>query len=377
MKNTSFKVAWIAVSGLLCLFASPALAGWGSSGGYYGGSSGNSAYYGSYGSGGGSYGGHHFTPVRSALRGIHNHFAAKIERHQARRAYYSSYGSSGYSTSYGSSGYSTSYGSSGYSTSYGSSGYSTSYGSSGYSTSYGSSGSVSYGSTGVSYGSTGTSYGSSGVSYGSTGTSSGSTGSYGAGYGSSDGVIYYGASNTTSSPVLAASSSTQNDAVYLTVNVPSAAKVFVNDKLTTSTGSVRQFVSRGLVAGKSYKFDVRAELMTADGQVVTEHKTMVVGAGADEQVQFAFAETKSNIQTSLTLNVPENSRVTLAGNSTKAVGSQRVFQSSHLKLGEAWDDYVVEVEHDGKIKRQAIRLIGGDQLALTFDFDQTDQLASR
>lgn len=335
------------------------MAGWGSSGGYYGGSSGGSyggsygssgsvAYYSSYGSSGGSHG-HHFTPVRSVLRGISNHIHAKIERHQARRAYY---GSSGY----GSSGYTTSYGSSGYSTSYGSSGYSTSYGSSGYSTSYGSSGSVSYGSTGY-----------------------GSTGSYGAGYGST-GTVYYGASNsTTSNPVFnVASSSTVNDAVYLTVNVPSNAKVYVNDKLTSSTGSVRQFVSRGLASGKTYKFDVRAELVTADGQVVTENKSLVVGAGADEQLQFAFSDTKAPVNTALTLNVPEGAKVTLAGNTTKATGSQRTFQSSHLKLGEAWDDYVVEVEHEGNVKRQSIRLIGGDQLALTFDFEQQpDRVASR
>ncbi|MFO0942975.1 MAG: TIGR03000 domain-containing protein [Pirellulales bacterium] len=361
MKITTLKVASLALCALMCLCASPALAGWGSSGGYYGGSSGgyygssgSVAYYG--GSSGGSYGssgGYHFTPVRSALRGISNHIHAKIERHQARRAYY---GSSGYGSSgYGSSGYAVSYGSSGYSTSYGSSGYSTSYGSSGYTTSYGSSGGVSYGSSGYT-----TSYGSSG--YGSTGT------------------VYYGASNETySNPVVnVASSTTVADAVYLTVNVPSAAKVFVNDKLTTSTGSVRQFVSRGLVGGKSYKFDVRAELLTADGQVVTENKTLVVGAGAEEQLQFAFAETKSPINTSLTLNVPEGAKVTLAGNSTKASGAQRVFQSSHLQLGQAWDDYVVEVEHDGQVKRQSIRLIGGDQLELSFDFQpQTDRIASR
>lgn len=359
MKITTLKVASLALCALMCLCASPALAGWGSSGGYYGGSSGgyygssgSVAYYG--GSSGGSYGssgGHHFTPVRSALRGISNHIHAKIERHQARRAYY---GSSGYGSSgYGSSGYSVSYGSSGYSTSYGSSGYSTSYGSSGgYTTSYGSSGGVSYGSSGHS-----TSYGSSG-----------------------SGTVYYGASNESySNPAInLASSSTIDDAVYLTVSVPSAAKVYVNDKLTTSTGSVRQFVSRGLVAGKSYKFEVRAELVTADGQVVTENKSLVVGAGAEEQLQFAFSETKASVNTSLTLNVPEGAKVTLAGNTTKASGAQRVFQSSHLQLGQAWDDYVVEVEHDGQVKRQSIRLIGGDQLELSFDFQpQADHIASR
>jgi uncharacterized protein (TIGR03000 family) len=340
------------------------MAGWGSGGGsygtYYGGSSGGS--YGTYY--GGSSGHRPFTPVRSVLRGIHNHMVAKVERHRARRA---AYGSSGYVTSYGSSGYSTSYGSSGYSTSYGSSGYSTSYGSTGsYGTSYGSTGGyeTSYGSTGsygTSYGSTGgyeTSYGSTGVSYGSTGH----------------------VSNVVVDPSVsfASSTTTIDDAVYLTVSVPSAAKVYVNDKLTSSTGTVRQFVSRGLAAGKNYKFEIRAELDTADGQTIKEEKSLVVSAGSDEQLQFAFAETNAKIQTSLTLNVPEGAKVTLAGNPTKATGSQRVFLSSQLKVGETWDDYSVEVELEGKVKRQAIRLIGGDQLALSFDFEEPkDQLASK
>ena len=40
----------------------------------------------------------------------------------------------------------------------------------------------------------------------------------------------------------------------------SNAKVFVNGKATTSTGRVREYVSRGLKAGSQYKFEIRAEL---------------------------------------------------------------------------------------------------------------------
>jgi uncharacterized protein (TIGR03000 family) len=362
MKLTTIRSTSLAIcTAVMCLASSTASAGWGSvggsSGGYSYGSSGGStgavAYYGSTGRA-------PFTPIRSVLRGIGNHIAAKHERHQMRRAARYSYGSSGYSTSYGSSGggYSASYGSSGYSTSYGSSGYSTSYGSSGYSTSYGSTGSVSYGSTGA-------------VSYGSTG-------SYGASYGS-DGSVYHGASNTISdSGMILASNVTADEAVYLTVNVPSTAKVFVNNKPTTSSGSVRQFISRGLQHGKTYKFDVRAEITTADGEVIQEEKSVVVVPGADEHLQFAFEQSSAKIQTALKLNVPEGAKVTLAGNPTKATGTERVYQSSHLKLGESWDDYVVEVELDGKVKRQSIRLIGGDELALTFNFDdQPGQLAAK
>ena len=356
MKISSLKAQTLAFCGLICLLASPAFAQWGSSGGSSGGSYG--AYYGSYGSSGGSSGYHRpFTPVRTVLRGIGNHIQAKFERHRARRAYYSSYGSSGHGSSgYGSSGYSVSYGSSGYSTSYGSSGYSVSYGSSGYSTSYGSSG---------------------------YSTSYGSAGSYDVGYAGGDDFSHVAVTSAAQpadslSNLSLASSSTYDDAVYLTVNVPASAVVYVNDKQTTSVGSVRQYVSRGLVAGKSYKFNVRAELTTAEGKTVVEEQTVVVRGGAEEALAFNFENVQSNVQTSLTLSVPEGAKVTLAGNTTKAVGQERVFQSSQLKLGESWDDYLVEVEYNGQVKQQSIRLIGGDQLALTFDFEnQTHRIAQR
>ncbi|MCC7334965.1 MAG: TIGR03000 domain-containing protein [Pirellulaceae bacterium] len=332
----------------------------GSSGGYaasyssYGGSSGGSSGYAvSYASSGGGSSGLARGP--GLLQRLHN-------RIHARRAYRASYGSSGY----GSSGYSTSYASSGGGSSGGSSG--------GYGVSYGSSGGVSY-----NYGSVGYS---SGVSYGSTGYSSsvnyGSTG-YSSGYGG----VYYSASNVdvgaeTEGLVSSVESNSQDDAVYLTVAVPNGAKVYVNDNETTSSGVVRKFVSRGLQAGKQYRFEVRAEMVNADGKLMTEEKTLVVSAGEEQQVQFAFAEQDSRVETAITLNLPEGAKVTLAGNVTKATGEARTFRTSRLKSGEFWDDYEIEVEYQGEVKRQAIRLVGGDKLQLSFDFDSpTSTLAAR
>lgn len=355
---SKFAVALITGATLL-LTGSSAQAGWGSVGGSYGGSYGGGSYgssgyavsYGSYGSYGGSYGsvGRPFTPVRSLLRGIHNHIAAKVERHHARRAAYASYGSVGYGSSgYGSSGF----GSSGYEVHYGSSG-GYSYGSSGHDVSYGSSGSVSYGSTGsVSYG----------ESYGSVGST----------------VDHGGSASTEASYDLVSNVEHAEDAVYLTVSVPGNSNLYVNGKLTTSTGSVRQFVSRGLVAGKSYKFDIRAELQAADGQTLTEQRSVVVTAGAREQLQIAFADSNVPVETTLTVNVPEGAKVSLAGNPTKATGTQRSYLSKQLKAGEVWDKYEVQVELDGQIKRQEVRLIGGDSLELSFNFDEqpVDQIAA-
>ena len=57
---------------------------------------------------------------------------------------------------------------------------------------------------------------------------------------------------------------------FLTVSVPADAKVFVNGMATTSTGTTRQYVSRGLASGYSYSYEIRVEV-TRDGRIVEEN----------------------------------------------------------------------------------------------------------
>ena len=72
-------------------------------------------------------------------------------------------------------------------------------------------------------------------------------------------------------------------------------------------------------------------------------------------MQFAFADAAAPVETSLTLHLPEEAKVTLAGNTTRASGTQRTYQSNHLKVGQAWDDYLVEVEYQDRssVRRSA------------------------
>jgi uncharacterized protein (TIGR03000 family) len=81
----------------------------------------------------------------------------------------------------------------------------------------------------------------------------------------------------------------------------------------------------------------------------------------------------------VTLNLPEGAQVVLAGKTTKATGTQRTFRTSHLKPGQVWDDYEIEVKLGEQVKRQTVRLIAGDSLQLSFNFDDASdgQLASR
>lgn len=60
--------------------------------------------------------------------------------------------------------------------------------------------------------------------------------------------------------------------------LPANAKLFVDGRLTTLTGTERSFVTPSLGAGKFF-YDVKAELMV-EGQMVVEQKRVIVEAGA-------------------------------------------------------------------------------------------------
>jgi uncharacterized protein (TIGR03000 family) len=339
-------------------------AGWGSYGGGYGGSSGygSSGGYGSCGGYAGGYGSSgnvgashgHVGPVRALLHHLHD----KIHHHHAARHTYrsSGYGSSGYGSSgYGSSGYgSTSYGSSGHRSSV------VSYGSSG-----GSSGGYQYGHFGSSGGGSSGGGSSGGVSYESGYGSSGSSWST-----PSDGVIYEGSSGSMA-PIITPTTSVEPDAIHLYVQVPDSAKVFINGKATTSTGATRHYVSRGVEAGSSYRFEIRAEVGEGEQKLV-EERSVVIAGGRRETVQIAFREAPRQLETKVTLRVPADAKVTLAGNSTESHGELRTFTTANLKEGMVWDDYTVEVTHQGQTKKQQLRLVAGDQLELAFQFEDSD-----
>ncbi len=395
MKKLHVLLSFLAIAG----FASTSFAGWGSSGGY--GSSGGGygstgASYGSsgaaYGSSGGGYGSGgsavyapshgssggvaHVGPLRRLAARIHSHHANRVVSYGAS----SGGGSSGYSgASYGSSGgySSVSYGSSG--------GHGSSGGSYGRVSSYGSSGGVSYGgsSGGYSHGGHGSSGGS---HYAPSYSSAPSYGSSGSSY--SSGMIYEGApmssdtimesapmnhgtsmgSSSDSVLLTSAKVSALNDEIHLVIDLPESARVFVNGNATTSKGTSRRFVSRNLEAGASYRFEVRVE-DERDGKVVTENKTLVLVPGTTETLAFKLNEKPVVAETVLKLNVPADAKVSLAGNTTSSKGESRTYRTKELTSGQVWEDYTVVVSWNGIVREKSIRLIGGDEMELSFNFD--------
>ena len=160
----------------------------------------------------------------------------------------------------------------------------------------------------------------------------------------------------------------------------------MNDKLTSSTGSARRFVSRDLEPGYKFEYEVRAE-MEVDGRMVQEVKTVKLTSGQSTNLEFSLnpenqPETdiaSKPVETKVTLRVPAQATVTLAGNEMQTLGETRVFSTAALAKGETWENYdiVVTMLRDGKpvTKRKVIDLIGGDQREIVFDFN-ADEVAS-
>ena len=314
------RLAFAALLSILATaFATECNGQWGGSYGSSGGSSGIS-----YGSSGGS-SGYFRTPVRSYFRWVAN-------RVRANRAYWGSYGSSGYAR-YGSSG-----------------------GSSGYRRVY-------YRSA-------------------SSGGSSGTTVYYyrGGSSGGSSGYVVPKAAEPKVEPQTEGQKASLLRNGYLTVSVPESTKIYVNDKLTKTTGSFRRYKTPGIGAGDSLSYQVKA-VFEKDGEKLVQTKVVDLTMGDAKHLDFTFDSTPPPV-TVLSLNVPSDADVTLAGNRTNATGPLRLFTTTNLKSGESWKDYkiVVSKKVDGKkvVQTKLVELKAGDSLDVSFDFPaDSNQIASR
>ncbi len=162
------------------------------------------------------------------------------------------------------------------------------------------------------------------------------------------------------------------DAGYLFVNVPADARVFVNGHATTSTGTDRQYVSRGLEQNQRYAYTVRAEY-DRDGKLVTETKTVQILGGSEASLAFgpvSTPETTASLapKTVLKLNVPTDAKVFLAGKETNSTGAIREFTTTALPTGGEWTNYTIRVTSGDETKDATISLKAGDSREMSFDF---------
>ncbi|REJ67452.1 MAG: TIGR03000 domain-containing protein [Planctomycetota bacterium] len=184
----------------------------------------------------------------------------------------------------------------------------------------------------------------------------------------------------------------------INVSVPAEAKVYINDRPTTSTGTERRYVSRGLRQGVRYAYEVRAEV-ERDGENVVDTRVVSLQAGRSARLAFDFAPERQAARTSdestpilaaasvmrtrLTVNLPSDAQLTLAGVDTDSSGKTRTFSTSRLSEGQTWENYtiVASVVRDGRTltKQMTIELEAGEDREVTLDFEdqRVAQLAAR
>jgi uncharacterized protein (TIGR03000 family) len=73
----------------------------------------------------------------------------------------------------------------------------------------------------------------------------------------------------------------------LVVTLPAAAKLLIDDNVTSSTTGTRVFVSPALKPGKEFTYTLKGEL-TVDGQTLTAIQEVKVRAGQETRVRLEF-----------------------------------------------------------------------------------------
>jgi uncharacterized protein (TIGR03000 family) len=83
-------------------------------------------------------------------------------------------------------------------------------------------------------------------------------------------------------------STTPSTAVaYLNVSVPADAKVYLENKLMTLTGTDRRFVSPQLAAGSQHIYTVKVEI-DRNGETITKTTEAAITAGQETAVTVKF-----------------------------------------------------------------------------------------
>jgi uncharacterized protein (TIGR03000 family) len=160
----------------------------------------------------------------------------------------------------------------------------------------------------------------------------------------------------------------QRGKAILSLDVPSNAKVYINDKLTQTEGRRRSYVSRNLVQGREYRYRVKV-VSEVNGKDVVKSRVVKMRGGESNEVAFNF----NPIVTRVVVSVPEDAKVMIDGKETSTTGSYRSFSTQKLKNGK-WDDYSVEVSvvRDGKTitRREQFDLAAGEFRFFEFEFNE-------
>ena len=185
-------------------------------------------------------------------------------------------------------------------------------------------------------------------------------------------------------------------ALIMDVHLPAEAVLLVNGTAGKATGAERLLVSKGLEPGQTYTYELKA-MLRRDGRMVSETQMISLRTGEGVHVAFDFQQAdavatvdvpagartatvvadSSLLPTTLVVEVPENAKVFLGGNPTRATGSVREFTRA-LPAGERMDNYTVRIEitRNRRLQQRSQGLLGRRRFASSLDFDSQENTPS-
>lgn len=157
----------------------------------------------------------------------------------------------------------------------------------------------------------------------------------------------------------------------LTMRVPQDAVVYVNDQRMKTPGIERRFVAKNLSFTRKNTYEIRV-VTSQNGEEVSQTKVIDLVPEQPALLAFDFNREVAPV-TSLTLRVPADAKVRLAGVDTQSGGDLRYFYTNTLAADQVWDDYQIEVqwEENGQtvVKRETVQLQAGQPLHFDFAAD--------
>jgi uncharacterized protein (TIGR03000 family) len=225
-------------------------------------------------------------------------------------------------------------------------------------------------------------YGCCGGCYGCYGCCGGCYGCYG-GYGYGGVVVaptvVATAAPKATLPAPAKTSAVTNQATVV-VKAPSDARITVNGKALSRTGSEETFASPALQPGKTYTYIFKAEA-TRDGKKVKKTQRISVQANRRSEVDFmALGTPPPDGAAHLTVRLPADARLLVDGQVVPLTSSTRRFDTPMLKAGQTYYYTLkAEVERDGRTRTETQRVIvaAGKDLEVEFTKLTSTQAARR
>jgi uncharacterized protein (TIGR03000 family) len=161
------------------------------------------------------------------------------------------------------------------------------------------------------------------------------------------------------------------------VRVPEGAKLFADGQATTLGGTERVFSTPDLTNGRDYQYTLKIEY--ADGaETKSVSKQVIVRAGHRTVVD--FTPTADTVSSSITVNLPANSKLFVDGVATSTTGGTSTFKTPDLTRGKAYVyKFSAEIERDGKteIESRDVTFKAGEPVSVNFTEPAAIRTASR